>query len=632
MNHQINDNNAPIGGLGAIRIGCGAGFSGDRLEPAIILAEQGNLDYLVLECLAERTIALAQKRKRADATKGYDPLLERRIEGLLPILAKNNIRLITNMGAANPIEGAKKIVEIASKQGISVKVAAVIGDELSDKLVEMGDEISKFNNEDFAIALISNHSSLNTPPTSLNTPLSSLNPHHPSLISANAYMGVEGILEALQSDAQIIITGRVADPSLFLAPMIHEFGWATDDYNLLGQGTIVGHLLECAGQITGGYFADPITKPVTNLDTLGHPFADVFADGSAIISKVSGTGGVVNLATVKEQLLYEVVNPHAYLTPDVSANFTTVQLEQMGADQVKVWGGTGQEKPSTLKVSVGYQAGFLGEGEISYAGANALARAKLAGDTLEKRLKADFPDLRTDYVGVSAIHRTDFNHHLEPYEVRLRLAANAATAQKAAIIGEEVEALYTNGPAGGGGARKYVTELVGIVSVLVDREKVNSEVILFSPLTPRGGGAPLRPSNGGVKDRIQIDYNSFIYSSLTQKTTEQTIATKVPPLGARGLYGIAHSRAGDKGNTSTLSLIPYDAKDYELLYQKVTVERVKEHLKDIVSGEIVRYELPNISSLLFVCQDALLTGVTTSLAIDTHGKALSYALLEMEIE
>lgn len=598
-----------------IRIGCGAGFSGDRLEPAVILAEQGNLNYLVLECLAERTIALAQKRKRADATKGYDPLLERRIESLLPILVKNNVRLITNMGAANPIEGAKKIIEIANKQGISVKVAAVIGDELSDKLVEMSDEISKFNNEDFAIALISNHSSLNTPHSSLNT-------HSSSLISANAYMGVEGILEALQSDAQIIIMGRVADPSLFLAPMIHEFGWATDDYNLLGQGTIVGHLLECAGQITGGYFADPITKPVTNMDTLGHPFADVFADGSAIISKVAGTGGVVNLATVKEQLLYEVVNPFAYLTPDVSANFTTVQLEEMGDGQVKVWGGTGQEKPSTLKVSVGYQAGFLGEGEISYAGANALARAQLAGDTLEKRLKADFPDLRTDYVGVSAIHRTDFNHQIVPYEVRLRLAANAATAQKAAIIGEEVEALYTNGPAGGGGARKYVTELVGIVSVLVDREKVKPEVTVFSPPSP----------NGGVKDRIQIDYNSFIYSSLTQKTTEKNIDAKVPPLGVRGLYDIAHSRAGDKGNTSTLSLIPYDEKDYELLCQKITVERVKEHLKDIVSGEIVRYELPNISSLLFVCQDALLTGVTTSLAIDTHGKALSYALLEMEIE
>lgn len=591
-----------------IRIGCGAGFSGDRLEPAIILAEKGELDYLVLECLAERTIALAQKRKLQDPTKGYDPLLERRIEGLLPILVKNNVRLITNMGAANPIAGAKKIIEIANILGIKVKVAAVGGDDLSNTLEEMSDEISTFNNEDFAINLIKNHPSLN--------------PHHSPLISANAYIGIEGILEALQSDAQVIITGRVADPSLFLAPMIHEFGWATDAYNLLGQGTVVGHLLECAGQITGGYFADPITKPVTNMDTLGHPFADVFADGSAIISKVEGTGGIVNLATAKEQLLYEVVNPFAYLTPDVSANFTTVQLDEIAENQVKVWGGTGQEKPSTLKVSVGYQAGFLGEGEISYAGANALARAKLAGETLEKRLKTNFSDLRTDYVGVSAIHRTDFEHAIEPYEVRLRISANADTAQKAALIGEEVEALYTNGPAGGGGARKFVTELVGIVSVLVDRQKVMPEVKIFSPPTPEGG----------VKGRIQTDYNSFIYSSYTQKTTEQNINMKVPPSGVRGLYQIAHSRAGDKGNISTLSLIPYDAKDYELLCQKVTVERVKEHLKDIVSGEIVRYEMPNISALLFVCQDALLTGVTTSLAIDTHGKALSYALLEMEIE
>lgn len=453
MTTQSNEEKHPHRGLGGVRIGCGAGFSGDRLEPAVILAEQGKLDYLVLECLAERTIALAQKRKLQDPTKGYDPLLERRIESLLPILVKNNVRLISNMGAANPIAAAEKIVEIAKKQGISVKVAAVTGD---DVIVDLEMQVSDFR-------VLEN-----------GNPLSEYN-----TISANAYLGIEGILEALQSEVNIIITGRVADPSLFLAPMIHEFGWKTDDYNLLGQGTVVGHLLECAGQITGGYFADPAKKLVENLDTLGHPFADVFADGSAIISKVEGTGGIVNLATVKEQLLYEVVNPFAYLTPDVSADFTTVQLEEIAGNQVKVWGGTGKEKPSTLKVSVGYQAGYLGEGEISYAGANALARAQLAGDTLEKRLKDAFFDLRVDYVGVSAIHRTAFEHQIEPYEVRLRVAAKADTASKAALIGEEVEALYTNGPAGGGGARKYVTELVGIVSILVDREKVTHQIAIF---------------------------------------------------------------------------------------------------------------------------------------------------------
>jgi Acyclic terpene utilisation family protein AtuA len=447
-----------------IRIGCGAGFSGDRLEPAVVLAEKGELNYLVLECLAERTIALAQKRKIQDPTKGYDPFLERRIELLLPILVKNKVRLITNMGAANPIAAAEKIVEIARKQGVKIKVAAVTGDEVNDELRLTNDDFAVFGNESFAYDLMVNRQS---------------KIDNQKLISANAYLGVEGILDALKSDANIIITGRVADPSLFLAPMIHEFGWSVDDCDLMAKGTVVGHLLECAGQITGGYFADPVKKPVPDLDTLGHPFADVFADGSAIISKVEGTGGMVTLATAKEQLLYEVVNPYAYLTPDVSADFTTVHLAQVGENQVKVWGATGKEKPSTLKVSVGYRAGFLGEGEISYAGRNALTRAQLAGEIIEKRLKAEFPELRIDYVGVSAIHRTDFERNIEPYEVRLRVAANAPTAAKAALIGEEVEALYTNGPAGGGGARKYVTEVVGIVSVLVDRQGATPKVSLF---------------------------------------------------------------------------------------------------------------------------------------------------------
>ena len=436
-----------------IRIGCGAGFSGDRLEPAVVLAEQGALDYLVLECLAERTIALAQKRKRQDPTKGYDPLLERRIELLLPILVKNKVRLITNMGAANPVAAAEKIIEIAQKMHIHVKVAAVTGDDVSDELRTKKHEFSVLENGE------------------------SLKEY--DVVSANAYMGVDGILEALTSDATIIITGRVADPSLFLAPMIYAFGWPVDDCDLMAKGTVIGHLLECAGQVTGGYFADPDQKPVPDLETLGHPFADVFADGSAIISKVEGTGGMVTLATAKEQLLYEVIQPNAYLTPDVSADFTTVHLEQLGENQVKVWGATGREKPSTLKVSVGYQAGFLGEGEISYAGHNALARAQLAGEIMAKRLKNDFSELRIDYVGVSAVHRTNFEHQTQPYEVRLRVAANAPTAAKAALIGEEVEALYTNGPAGGGGARKYVTEMVGMVSVLMDRRAVTAHVCLL---------------------------------------------------------------------------------------------------------------------------------------------------------
>ncbi|MFN3852747.1 MAG: acyclic terpene utilization AtuA family protein [Spirosomataceae bacterium] len=458
-----------------IRIGCGAGFSGDRIEPAIVLAEKGELDYLVLECLAERTIALANKRKMSDPTKGYDPLLERRIETLLPYLVKNNIRLITNMGAANPIEGAKKIIEIAKKQGLNIKVAAVSGDDVISDLGLTNDDFRKFGNEDFTLELLNKHQS---PVTN----------NQSTIISANAYLGIEGILEALKADVQIIITGRVADPSLFLAPMVHEFGWKTDNYDLMGKGTVIGHLMECAGHITGGYFADPIKKPVEDMDNLGHPFADVFPDGSAIISKVADTGGVINLQTAKEQLLYEVINPFEYYTPDVIADFTSVKLEEIGKNQVRITGGSGKEKPSTYKVSVGYKAFWQGEGEISYAGPAAYERAKLAGEIIEKRLAptpikgAIFEDIQVDLIGINSTFSNNSPSLLERGlggEVRLRIAAKAQTQADAALIGEEVEALYTNGPAGGGGVRKYVNEVIGIVSVLVDRNKIKPIVEYF---------------------------------------------------------------------------------------------------------------------------------------------------------
>ena len=436
-----------------IRVGCGAGFSGDRIEPAIVLAEKAGLDYLVLECLAERTIALAQKRKMLDPSKGYDPLLEKRITSLLPHLIKNNTRLITNMGAANPVEAAKKIIAIAQSQHIKIKVAAITGDDVLSLIQQSASSITDLEN---------------------GKPLTDYN-----IISANAYLGADIIIEALKTNAEIIITGRVADPSLFLAPMIYEFGWDKNDYDLLGKGTVIGHLLECAGQVTGGYFADGVYKKVNELAILGHPFADVFPDGTAVISKVEGTGGVVNLQTAKEQLLYEVMNPHEYFTPDVIADFTTVHLKETGKDKVQVSGGSGKAKPLTYKTSIGYKAFYLGEGEISYAGFAAYERAQLAGGIIKERLQHLFNDIRVDFIGVQSLHKTSFDHVAPPYEVRLRVAATAATAAEAALVGEEVEALYTNGPAGGGGARKYVNEVIGIVSTLIDRNSISPQVNIF---------------------------------------------------------------------------------------------------------------------------------------------------------
>jgi len=436
-----------------LRIGAGAGFQGDRIEPAVVLASQGGLDYLVLECLAERTIAAAQLRKLQEPGTGFDPLLEARVEALLPFVDRAGLRIVTNMGAADPVGAGKVVIAIARRLGLGVKVAAVTGDDVL-RIVEPG-------------------------MTALETGRALR--EHGRLVSANAYLGAEALLPALASGANVIVTGRVADPSLFLAPLVHEFGWALDDWDRLARGSVVGHLLECAGQVTGGYFADPGVKDVPDLAHLGFPLADVDADGFASIGKVPGTGGAVTLRTVKEQLLYEVTDPTGYVTPDVTVDFRGVRLAEVGSDRVAVGGATGRARTDTLKVSVGHLAGWLGEAEISYAGANARARATLAAAVLRERLHEAAPDLelRVDYIGIDSSHRSSFGHPHDPYEVRLRVAGRTDRRAIAERIGWEAEALLTNGPAGGGGLRKHVSERLGIVSTLLPRGKVAAAFTLL---------------------------------------------------------------------------------------------------------------------------------------------------------
>jgi hypothetical protein len=433
-----------------LRLGGGAGFAGDRLDAPVDLAERGEIDYLVLECLAERTIALAQLRRRRDPTAGYDARLAERIESLLPILARHRVRLIGNFGAANPLAAADAIVAIAKQLELPVKVAAVTGDDVLDLL------------------------DLEAPTMESGVPLSRYAP----IVSANVYLGAEAMLPALASGADVVVTGRVADPSLFVAPLMHEYDWAPDDFDRLARGTAVGHLLECAGQLCGGYFADPGHKDIPDMANLGFPYADVAPDGNATLSKVDGTGGRITRATATEQLLYEVTDPHGYLTPDVIADFSGVTLTETGPDRIAVRGARGRARPDRLKVSVGYLAGYVGEGEIGYAGTGALARARLAGEIVRERLVHRVPQLRVDLIGSTSMHGRALDSDERPYEVRLRVAGRARSHRDATQIGDEVEALYTNGPAGGGGARKYVTEQIGIVSTLIDRSRVTSAVTI----------------------------------------------------------------------------------------------------------------------------------------------------------
>jgi acyclic terpene utilization AtuA family protein len=299
-------------------------------------------------------------------------------------------------------------------------------------------------------------------------------PEPQNIISANAYLGCGPIRDALNLGADIVLTGRVADPSLFLGPLMHEFGWAENDWPRLGQATLIGHLLECAGQLTGGYFADPGLKDVEGLARLGFPLAEVRADGTAIVTKLPGTGGLVSVATCKEQLLYEVQDPAAYITPDVVADFSGVHLRQLAADRVEVWGARGRARPEALKVLIGYHDGFIGEGQMSYAGSGAVERARLALKIVEERLRLTALPLREsryDLIGLNSV-REDLDSAPVPPEVRIRVAGRTDTLEDALRIGREVESLYTNGPAGGGGATHSAREVVAINSTLVPRERV----------------------------------------------------------------------------------------------------------------------------------------------------------------
>ncbi len=434
-----------------VRIGAGAGYSGDRIEPAVELAEHGRLDYLVFECLAERTIAIAQQARRKDPALGYDPLLDARMHAVLPIAAAKRVRIVSNMGAANPRAAARRTAQIAQSLGIAgLKVAAVEGDDVLDVVLrgafrfeESGDDVAAYRDR---------------------------------IVSANAYLGAAPIVDALAAGADVVMTGRVADPSLFAAPLIHAFGWRMDDWDALGAATVVGHLLECAGQVTGGYFADPGYKDVPNLARLGFPIGEVAADGTVVITKVPHAGGRVSAASCKEQLLYEIHDPARYLQPDVVADFTRVAVAEEAADRVRVTGGRGTARPDTLKVSVAYVDGWIGEGQISYGGPGALARARLALDIVRERLALTgvaASELRFDLIGVDALYG-DATPAVrgEPAEVRVRVAGRAANAAEAARIGNEVETLYTNGPAGGGGAFKSTREVIAVQSVLLPRAAV----------------------------------------------------------------------------------------------------------------------------------------------------------------
>lgn len=452
-------------------IGSGAGFSGDRIDAAgPVVSEIARRDpeggAIIFETIGERTLALGQLARQKDPDSGYEPLLPEIMRPILKEAVANNITIIGNFGCANPPAAARVIQRIGREQGLhDLRVAVIEGDDVRSSID------------------LERHA------------LWDADRDQPSpqgeMVSANAYIGAAAIAEAIEAGAQVVVTGRVADPALVLGPLVAHFGWSWQDNDRLAAGTLAGHLLECGAQVTGGYFADPGWKDVPEPDNIGFPIAQVEADGRFVLTKPQGTGGLVDSRTVKEQLLYEIHDPAAYLTPDVVLDIGAVEIKEVAQDRVAVRGARGRPRPESLKTTVGFIGDWLGEAEISYAGPNAFARARLAAETIEKRLERRGLDMRhrLDLIGVSSAFdndggslwrgATESESDLWPEDLRVRLAVSDNDRDRVAAALQEVLALYCCGPAGGGGQRSRITPRIETRSYLVPREEVQASYSFF---------------------------------------------------------------------------------------------------------------------------------------------------------
>ena len=444
-----------------VYIGCGAGFSGDRFEASLpIVKEFKKINapkYLMFEVLAERTLAIAQQFRLKNPEEGYSPFLDSYIGPILDDCLENDIKIISNIGAANPIGAAKRIIEISKKQNTrKPKIGVVVGDDL--------------------LEYMSDAEILDSPT------MEGLDFSNNNITAANVYLGAQPIADALAKDVDIVIVGRTVDSALALGPLIYEYGWKQKDLDLLGSGTICGHLLECGAQVTGAYFADPGFKDVPNLANVGFPIAEFSDDGSFVITKPEGTGGLVSKATITEQLLYETHDPSNYLVPDVTADMSNLNLESDGENRVFVRGGKGKKSPEKLKATICCDNGFMGEAEISYAGPNALARAKLAGDVISERIQilGLQGQIRVEIIGAGSVHfsideKSSYNLP-ENGDYRVRTSAIYPQKYQAQQMVDEVMSLYCCGPAAGGGGRGYVTPQSSTASILVDRSIVDPNI------------------------------------------------------------------------------------------------------------------------------------------------------------
>jgi hypothetical protein len=576
-----------------IRIANAGGYWGDDLRQFKRQVELGPVDYVTLDFLAEITMSIMQKQRARDPRAGFARDFVAQVEETLALLVDRDVRVISNAGGVNPLACRGALLEMIQLHGKTVEVAAVLGDDLMDRLGELNAAGVTLDDMDDG------------------APFAAIRDR---VSSANAYFGAWPIAEALRGGARIVVTGRATDTGITLAPMIHAFDWAADDWDRLAAGIVAGHIVECGAQSTGGNFTD--WRRVKRFESIGYPVLEVHADGSFIVTKHAGTGGAVTVRTVKEQLVYEMGDPRSYITPDVIADFGSIRLEQAGRDRVRVWGVRGRPAPDSLKVSISYFDGWKASGTLIISAPDAAEKASAFADLFWKRLDIPFEATHVERIGHSACWGP-LAPPVDAPEVLLRLSVRDRDRARIEQFSKMVPAVILSGPPGVAvtGGRPQAQEVVAYWPALVPRDRVKAKLVtregernlewptpILALQKPAALPRPSWPAARGRAKRVTVP-----------------------------LARLAHARSGDKGDTCNIGVIARAPEVYPLLKRTLTAAAVKRRFRGICLGPVERFEVPNLWALNFLMHESLGGGGTVSLRLDAQGKTLSHALLAMEV-
>ncbi len=589
---------------GIIRIGNAGGFWGDDPDVLMRQVQGGALDYVTMDYLAEITMSILQKQRKSTATMGaeggyvYD-FIGHFMEAA-PLLKEKGVKVITNAGGINPFACASKLDEELKKAGLDFRIGIIEGDDIYNKVMNRTFEGEKFTNMETG---------------------ESFEKIKDRLESANVYLGVAPIVDLLQQGADVIIAGRVTDTSLVMAPAIFEHGWALTDWDKIAASLVAGHILECGAQASGGNFTD--WRDVKKWENFGYPIAEIHADGSFVVTKHAGTGGLINVNVVKEQLVYEMGDPQNYISPDVVVDFTTIKLSADGKDRVRVEGAKGHPPTPFLKVSMAYRNGFTASGAIIVSDADSREKAEVLDNTFWKRLGISFEKRNTSLIGLNSCHG-DLAKRGEANEILLRFAVYDQDKSKIEKFSSKIASLILSGPQG--------------IAVTSGRPRVRSVVSYWPCLIDK--------KNIAVKTRLLHDGNEKIVHVITGHETESSInapiaqeSGKIPfrswefPYGKRvKIEELCLARSGDKGDTANIGLIARNRYIYEFIRTHFTASFIKYVFKSFCKGKVIRYELDNLQALNFLLEESLDGGGTQSLMVDAQGKTFASALLNYKVE